>query len=234
VKTFYSCILPIYNESPRISAILKILIEIKTINQIICVDDGSTDNSRQLISNEFPEVRVMAHKKNLGKAKAIKTGLSVSENKDIIILDSDLVNLYSDELKEALKIYKLKSLDCLIMRTRSVNPIDRFLKDIINTSLPFEGCRVVKKKIAERVFTEGLKCYQFEVLLNKYLINNNCKVRLMPISAYGISKAAKENIVTGVRKDMIMWNQILSTIGFLNFISQINWVRKIEGFSNKL
>ncbi len=43
--------------------------------ETIVVDNGSTDGSAEFISSEFPEVRLVAHSKNLGFAEGTNTGI---------------------------------------------------------------------------------------------------------------------------------------------------------------
>ena len=86
----YSIIIPIYNEA---KAIPELLIKLKPFSnqghEIIIVDDGSTDESSEIISNcNF--VESIHCKTNRGKGAALKKGLKKIINDKVIIFDGDL------------------------------------------------------------------------------------------------------------------------------------------------
>ena len=79
-------IIPCYNDN----TILEIIERVKNINNndnIIIVDDGSTDGTRELLSKiNNSNIIIKFHENNFGKGKAIQTALS-EELKEIIIQD---------------------------------------------------------------------------------------------------------------------------------------------------
>jgi glycosyltransferase involved in cell wall biosynthesis len=66
---------------------------LSTKDNLLVVDDGSTDKSNFLIkslANKFANINLMVHEKNLGKGAAIQTALKKVKNEIVIIQDSDL------------------------------------------------------------------------------------------------------------------------------------------------
>ncbi len=99
-------IIPCYNEAKTIKKLLDTLINASKNNgyeskcEIIVVDDGSSDNSVDIISRiRHPTLKLIRHTKNLGKTEAIKTGLKVASGEYIAIQDADLEYNPSDLFK---------------------------------------------------------------------------------------------------------------------------------------
>ena len=87
-----SIIIPCYNES---STILSLIDAVKqspvTDREIIIVDDGSKDGTRDILGEmSDPEVRVIFHKANQGKGAALRTGFQEATGDICIVQDADL------------------------------------------------------------------------------------------------------------------------------------------------
>ena len=106
-------VIPCYNEKRRIDKVLKRIDNLKLENKIIVVDDGSFDNSREVVKNNFKDVLLLEHSINLGKGAALKTGCeaAIKLGADIIILiDAD--GQHSPEIiSEMIKKMKEKNFD---------------------------------------------------------------------------------------------------------------------------
>lgn len=86
-------IIPVFNEKNTIKKILKKIESVKGIKkQIILVDDGSNDGTREIIKRElFSKVdKIVYHKKNLGKGAAIISAKRFIKGEIVIIQDADL------------------------------------------------------------------------------------------------------------------------------------------------
>lgn len=58
--------------------------------RVLVVDDGSVDNSINVLSEQFPHVQVIQHPENLGFAEAIHSGVRAAETQALIFLNSDV------------------------------------------------------------------------------------------------------------------------------------------------
>lgn len=85
-------IIPAFNEKNTIQEIVRRVQAMKMVDEIIIVDDGSTDGTRDLISNMDGKnnVRIILHEKNLGKGAAVRTGISAATGEVLMIQDADL------------------------------------------------------------------------------------------------------------------------------------------------
>src|SRR6266487_6701204 len=87
-----SVVIPVYNEVDNIGEILKRVQSLKLANEIIVVDDGSTDGTRPLLTelDGKKNVRVILHEYNQGKGAAVVTGLRAAQGDLLLIQDADL------------------------------------------------------------------------------------------------------------------------------------------------
>ncbi len=86
-----SVLIPAYNEVHNIQNILNKIGEVTIPKEIIVVDDGSTDGTRELLNTlKSDTIKVVFHEKNQGKGGAIRTAIEHSKGDIIIIQDADL------------------------------------------------------------------------------------------------------------------------------------------------
>jgi glycosyltransferase involved in cell wall biosynthesis len=82
---------PCYNEQRTILTLLKHVAESPWVREIIVVDDGSTDDTRQILADvDNPVVRVVLHARNQGKGAALRTGFQHATSEFVIVQDADL------------------------------------------------------------------------------------------------------------------------------------------------
>lgn len=86
-----SIIIPVFNERGTINQIINIVDQMEMDKEIIVVDDGSSDGTRDVLSQiNLPSVKKLFHQRNMGKGAAIRTGLSAVSGDIVIIQDADL------------------------------------------------------------------------------------------------------------------------------------------------
>jgi glycosyltransferase involved in cell wall biosynthesis len=86
-----SVLIPAYNEVHNIQNILNKIGEVNIPKEIIVVDDGSTDGTRELLNTlKSDTIKVIFHEKNQGKGGAIRTAIAHSKGDIILIQDADL------------------------------------------------------------------------------------------------------------------------------------------------
>jgi len=87
-----SVIIPVYNEVGNIEEILKRVKTTGIPSEIIVVDDGSKDGTRDILTklDGRDNIRVILHEKNQGKGAAVRTGLSAAKGDILLIQDADL------------------------------------------------------------------------------------------------------------------------------------------------
>ena len=86
-----SVVVPCYNEEATIESLLAQVLQSPWVAEVIVVDDGSRDRSREILAGlDNPRVRVILHEKNQGKGAALRTGFAHATHDYVIVQDADL------------------------------------------------------------------------------------------------------------------------------------------------
>ena len=162
-----SIIIPAYNEETGIKDTLEKLVAGKYHEkyEIIIVDDGSTDKTKE-ISEAFP-VRVISHTVNKGYGAALKTGIRKSTTEKIVFMDSDGQHdpAYLDELVELLETHEMvigcRTEDSFQVKNRKAG------KKVIR----WVGEFLVEQKLPD--YNSGFRGFQKELILRMLHIMPN-------------------------------------------------------------
>jgi glycosyltransferase involved in cell wall biosynthesis len=87
-----SVIIPCYNEKSTVAEIVHRVRAVGLAHEIIVVDDGSTDGTREVLA-QVPtgdDLKVIYHDRNLGKGAAVRTGFKNATGDVLLIQDADL------------------------------------------------------------------------------------------------------------------------------------------------
>ncbi len=89
-----SIVMPVYNERQRVVRAIEQLIatELPTDFELIVVDDGSTDGTREILRERAwdDRVQLVEHRANRGKGEAVRTGLARARGEFTAVFDADL------------------------------------------------------------------------------------------------------------------------------------------------
>jgi glycosyltransferase involved in cell wall biosynthesis len=197
-----SVIVPVYNE---INTIEKIIADINLAvpeieKEIIIVDDGSTDGTREFISRlSQNNIKVFFHNKNKGKTESIKTALKQITGDIVIIQDADLEyppqKNYPILIEPILAQYADAVYGSRFLGTHRVffvwhyfaNKLLTFLTNVLfNTMLTDmeTGAKAFNRRVWEKI-TINSKGFCFEPEITAKLFKNKFRVYEVPITYYG-------------------------------------------------
>jgi glycosyltransferase involved in cell wall biosynthesis len=167
-----SCVICAYNEAPRVGAVLAVVSKHPLIDQVIVVDDGSTDGTADVASG-FPGVQVIVCPVNRGKSIAMATGVAKARNDLLMLLDADLKGLTADDVSAlALPVLEGVAEVTLSLRRNSLAIFRLIGLDFVS------GERVLRKKLLADALAE-LHClprFGVEVFMNHRIIEERLPI----------------------------------------------------------
>lgn len=153
---YLSVLLPVYNEEESLdlqySAVVSALAGLKKSFEIIFVNDGSTDNSGEilrLIAAKDKRVKVVNFRRNFGQTAAMAAGIDFSTGEILVFMDSDLQNEPGDIMKLLEKIeegydvvsgWRKNRQDKLISRKIPSKIANRLISKVTGVPLHDLGC----------------------------------------------------------------------------------------------
>jgi glycosyltransferase involved in cell wall biosynthesis len=86
-----SVVIPVYNEAGTIREIIDRVMFAPLRKEIIVVDDGSTDGTRQILEEtKYKGIEIRYHDRNYGKGRALQTGFAAATGDVVVVQDADL------------------------------------------------------------------------------------------------------------------------------------------------
>ncbi len=89
-----SVVIPCFNEASTIETVVERVLAVGLVDEIVIVDDGSVDGTRDILrrmQGEVPaQVRILFHERNQGKGAALVTGFAAASGDILLIQDADL------------------------------------------------------------------------------------------------------------------------------------------------
>ena len=206
-----SIVFPVFNEELRLKSgfnhILSFLRKKKKFKiEIIFVDDGSEDNSYNLITqfiqnfktNNRIKIKVIKSKRNLGKGSALKLGVKKAKHDWILTTDIDMsVSLFQflNWMKKKLihkkyfvyfgsRTHKESIVKKNIFRNMLGNVMTFCISAVLNIKIKDTQCgyKLYKKKVARLIFSKLKNCgFEHDVELVLLLKSKQIKIRELPV-----------------------------------------------------
>lgn len=200
-----SVVMPCFNERDTIREIVSKVLSVPIRLELIIVDDGSMDETREILE-EFKcddRVRILYHERNQGKGGALSTGFAIAKGDVIVIQDADLeyepaelVDLYepirngSSDVVYGTRFSGDKHQHVQVFWHKAGNRFLTFLTNVIYGSniTDMETCyKMFRREVIEGVTIRSKRFDVESEITSKILRAKKWRVHEVPISYHGRS-----------------------------------------------
>lgn len=206
-----TCIIPAYNEAPRIGAVLNCVLSCADVTEVLVVDDGSTDGTADVAEAiSAPHLKILRQPQNSGKSAAVARGIEAARGEFLLFLDSDLIGLTPQAISALLAPVLTGRADAALSLRRNAPRLWHVLGiDYIS------GERVMPRAMLpphlNRIRT--LPGFGLEVFINRLWLNDAVRLEVVywpdVISPF---KHAKHGLWSGLRADMGMLRDMFRAV----------------------
>ncbi|NOX44617.1 MAG: glycosyltransferase family 2 protein [Caldiserica bacterium] len=205
-----SVIIPAFNEAERIGAVIEPLLDVPEVDEVIVVDDGSSDGTAE-VARRYG-VKVIRLPENKGKALALDAGVREAKNDLLLFLDADLTGLRPAHVRKLLSAYAEGGADIVV----GVFKEGRAATDLSMKIAPFlSGQRVLHRRVWERARAALDEDTSFgaEIALTKAALKEGWRHRRVPLEGVShVRKEEKRGLRNGLRDRFYMYRDILRTL----------------------
>ena len=207
-----SVVIPAYNERRTVLRIIEKVLNLEIVVEVILVDDGSTDGTREILEQATFDrrVKLFFHERNRGKGAALRTGFSHVTGEVVTIQDADL-EYDPEEFNEMIRPIRDGVADVVygsrlsggkpqrvhLFWHRVGNGFLTFLTDILyNVTLTdMETCyKMFRREVLEGIRIESDDFSVEPELTAKICRNKRWRIYEIPISYYGRNFAEGKKI----------------------------------------
>jgi len=184
VKT--AAILPAYNEADRIRDVLKAVLHAPSIDEVIVVDDGSTD-ATAAVARSVRGVRVIRLPQNRGKGAAMAAGAESTDADILVFLDADLIGLAPEHVEALVAPVRLRRVKMAVGRFCG----GRRLTDWSQRLVPcISGQRAIRRRVFERIPDLERTRYGVEMAITRFCHHFRVSTESVPFP--GVTHPMKE------------------------------------------
>lgn len=199
-----AAIVPAYNEQASIRRVIHALQRVEAIDEIIVVNDASTDRTAEVVAEEYGVILVNL-KENVGKGGALKAGLEATKADVLVLLDADLIGLKVEHVEALLGPVANGHADA----TMGVFKEGRGMTDLAQFIAPkLSGQRAIKREFLEGADIADTR-YGIEVALNRHLEDTNAiteEVELHQLTHH--TKEEKLGFIKGLQARAQMYYEV--------------------------
>lgn len=212
-KCGVTCVIPFCNEGERILSVLDILTRIPSLDGVVCVDNGSDDDSLSRIRQRWPRMPVLKLPEHQEKTIALKQALNSVTTPYVLLMQPDSQNIDEGELEKILQtLHQCPDIDMVILRRQQKDWFGKMNRaDVL-----FAAERILRTDDLRQILNESVAEVQLEAAINAYMSGQNKQVHWVPWPATSVEETEQPGS-KGVRQDLMRYARILQYVGLVNF-----------------
>jgi glycosyltransferase involved in cell wall biosynthesis len=209
-----TCVIPFYNEAGRIQSVLEHITKVSELAEIICVDDGSSDDTSANLRLKYPQVKIITLLKNVGKSAAVAAALPHISSSYVLLFDADIRNFSHLEISRAIALLD-SSTDMLILAQSR----DPWLLKLLRFNILNSGERIIKTNLLREIISiVKPKHYALEPTLNRWCYHHNANVCWIPFASDNYLKLKKWDTVSAITRSTQFIFSLLFTQSLFEFL----------------
>ena len=201
-------IIPAYNEAGTIANVIKVAKRSELIDEVIVVNDGSTDNTLSICEDN--KVKTINILKNKGKGNAIWEGIKSSESEIFLFLDADLIGLNDKHIKILIEPVLLRETEMTV----GIFKNGEYWTTLSQKITPFlSGQRAVRQEVMRSMTDFSKSGFGIETLLTIHVRKNKIAYETVFLkNLTHIVKEKKKGLIKGFLYRVKMYYEILRQI----------------------
>lgn len=218
-------IIPAYNEEEGISNVLDEMRRLSDDYEIIIVDDGSTDNTADIIK-KHPNIKLIQHENNMGYGASLKTGIKNATGDAIFITDADRT-YPNDKISDLIKLYHDSKADMIVgsrtglkveiplIRKPAKWVINKLANYLCGVNIPDlnSGFRLMNKNVVEKFLNILPDGFSFTTTITLAMLSKGYSVKYTPIN---YAKRAGKSKIRPIKDTLNFIQLIIRTVMYFN------------------
>jgi polyisoprenyl-phosphate glycosyltransferase len=181
-----AAVLPAYNEEKRVADVVKAVLRAPSVDEVIVVNDGSTDQTVK-VACSIPGVEVVNLRHNVGKGGAMTAGANATDADILIFLDADLIGLKPEHVEELVAPVKTGRAKMAVGSFRG----GRRLTDWAQKITPnISGQRAIRRSIFEQIPDLERTRYGVEMAITRWC--HHFRIPSVTVLIPGVTHPMKE------------------------------------------